>query len=570
MKSIRSTYYVTGLAFFILSSACLAQSSVPLDWEEHVDPLGFKISHPADWSVDTPGKELIKVSSPDGSAFVMVYPFVLDRAVTSKEYLEAVPNAFPTVFPGAEVAVSSEQRHLERPDGMSATMTYQSGGIQGLARLLCVIDNRSGMLFAIAAPAQKFSQMNGTLINIVSTFSFTEPGMNASRDEVSRNSGMSHNNEMDLSNGMSQKIQYIQWHDPQSGAFSLDVPSGWNVDGGLAEMGANDLRLGVEIDSPDSKVGIMYGDRDIPKYISARGSYESPSLVEGAVQSDQYGMYLLSKHYMTGEEYARAYIEYLLGRYSISGFNFTGSEDRQDISGSINEVYSRYGLPMRASAGEAAFTLQVGDERYQGYCLAVTEWSGTGTDYCLWQVSQLIGYIAPDSREMQARSVLDRAVNSFKLNRTWAEARAGQAGSIGQNGAQMTSAVPYPGQALNSPYPSVPTMDGGLSGQTGPGTMPSYAGSSINAGSEVSDIIMETYNSREKTMDDLSHKWSNTILGTTDVQDPGTGDVYNVESGSNYYWKDNSGSVWGTQTADSPSPSIDFTPLEEVSTSSET
>lgn len=558
MKSVRSIYYAAVLASFILSSACLAQSTVPFDWKEHADPLGFTISHPADWSVETPGKELIKVSSPDGSAFVMIYPFVLDRAVSSKEYLEAVPNAFPNVFPGAEVAVSSEQRYLERPDGMSATMTYQSGGIQCLARLLCVIDNRSGMLFAIAAPAQVFSRMNGTLTNIVSTFSFTEPGKNASQDEMSQNSVMS------------QKVEYIQWHDPQSDAFSLDVPSGWNVEGGLVDMGAHDPRLGVEIDSPDSKVGVICGDRDIPKYISARGSYESQSLVEGSVKSDQYGMYLLSKHYMTGEEYARAYIEYLLGRYSISGFNFTGSEDRQDLSGSINEVYSRYGLPMRASAGEAAFTLQVGDERYQGYCMAVTEWYGTSTDDCLWQVSQLIGYIAPDSRETQARSVLDRAVNSFKLNSSWAEARAGQAGSTNQNGAQMTSAVQspgIPGQALNSPYPSAPTMDGG---QIGLGYTPSYGGSVTNAGSEVSDIIMETYNSREKTMDDLSHKWSNTILGTTDVQDPGTGEVYNVESGSNYYWKDNSGSIWSTQTADSPSPSIDFTPLQEVSTSSET
>jgi hypothetical protein len=124
-------------------------------------------------------------------------------------------------------------------------------------------------------------------------------------------------------------------------------------------------------------------------------------------------------------------------------------------------------------------------------------------------------------------------------------------------------------------YPGVSSGQGQYTGSINPVQYPispayssPYAGSSIDASSDVSNIITETYNNREKTMDDLSNKWSNTILGTTDLRDPNTGEVTSVESGSNYYWKDNHDTVWGTQTAESPSPSVDFTPLQEVTYSS--
>lgn len=31
------------------------------DWTVHKDPLGFQVSHPDGWSVETPGKEFIEI-----------------------------------------------------------------------------------------------------------------------------------------------------------------------------------------------------------------------------------------------------------------------------------------------------------------------------------------------------------------------------------------------------------------------------------------------------------------------------------------------------------------------------
>ncbi|PIU88540.1 hypothetical protein COX58_01560 [archaeon CG_4_10_14_0_2_um_filter_Archaea_38_6] len=49
--------------------------------------------------------------------------------------------------------------------------------------------------------------------------------------------------------------------------------------------------------------------------------------------------------------------------------------------------------------------------------------------------------------------------------------------------------------------------------------------------SETSDIIMDSWDSRQQSDDILSEKWSDTTLGYERVYDPETGDVYRVENG---------------------------------------
>jgi hypothetical protein len=60
--------------------------------------------------------------------------------------------------------------------------------------------------------------------------------------------------------------------------------------------------------------------------------------------------------------------------------------------------------------------------------------------------------------------------------------------------------------------------------------------------------------------DDIARKWSNTILGLTDVRDPETGETWKVAGGKNYYWKRGGEVEGGDQT---PRPDTSFTPLEE-------
>jgi|GEM_PF-4204955 len=80
---------------------------------------------------------------------------------------------------------------------------------------------------------------------------------------------------------------------------------------------------------------------------------------------------------------------------------------------------------------------------------------------------------------------------------------------------------------------------------------------------EISKIINDAYGTRQGVMDNISRRFSNCILGVTDVVDPETGQTWKAEAGHNYYWAKPYGNVVvGTETF--TRPDIDFTPLREL------
>jgi hypothetical protein len=78
----------------------------------------------------------------------------------------------------------------------------------------------------------------------------------------------------------------------------------------------------------------------------------------------------------------------------------------------------------------------------------------------------------------------------------------------------------------------------------------------------VSNIISDTYWSRQKTMDEISRRRENAILGTVDVVDPASGKQIKVDNSANYYWMDNRGMIAGTQT--DTRPNLDFRELTKL------
>jgi len=78
----------------------------------------------------------------------------------------------------------------------------------------------------------------------------------------------------------------------------------------------------------------------------------------------------------------------------------------------------------------------------------------------------------------------------------------------------------------------------------------------------ISNVINETYQNRQASEDTNSRKWSNMMLGQTDLVDPEIDDIFQFASDHNYYWRrENTNEIVGTNTDDRPD--IDFTPLQE-------
>jgi hypothetical protein len=186
-------------------------------------------------------------------------------------------------------------------------------------------------------------------------------------------------------------------------------------------------------------------------------------------------------------------------------------------SSAINAIYQQYGgmgMKMQLTTGDMAFTCRLNNAQLRGYFFAGTQLtSAYGSS--LWTVQYLHGYLAAADRAEQAQSILDRMLQSVRLNPRWV------------------------------------AMQQNLTGQT------SQIVTRTNA--EISNIISKSYWTTQSTMDELSRRRSNATLGVEDVIDPATGRRIKVESGSNYYWIDQRGTIVGTNT--NTRPNLDFREL---------
>ena len=178
-----------------------------------------------------------------------------------------------------------------------------------------------------------------------------------------------------------------------------------------------------------------------------------------------------------------------------------------------------YGISFTLHAGDAAFRFNHDAEPYVGYGLAVTQITqAAGLPGGTWSLALMIIYTCPEAEVETVHQISSHMFQSLKMNPQWAASQQQLAANVSQIVTQTNR--------------------------------------------EISRIINESYWTRQAVLDDVNRRFSNYILGVTDVVDPVTGEKWKVEAGHNYYWrKDFSNQIVGTDTG--IRPEIDFSPLKE-------
>jgi len=62
------------------------------------------------------------------------------------------------------------------------------------------------------------------------------------------------------------KTTWVRYDDPSEHAFSIEVPQGWKVQGGAYRFGYFDVRITVDMRSPDGNIVVRFDDANIPPY----------------------------------------------------------------------------------------------------------------------------------------------------------------------------------------------------------------------------------------------------------------------------------------------------------------
>jgi hypothetical protein len=201
----------------------------------------------------------------------------------------------------------------------------------------------------------------------------------------------------------STHLGWTQFTDPFEHAFSLQVPQGWKVQGGLFRMGFSDERTMINMRSPDGQIEIRFGDLAV-------GPYAVPNLYHSR-EGEPYPLgaqaQMIVERYRTGPDYA---VMYAHARFAEECKNPQAPSSMPDFS-------FPDALPVKGdqvSSGQIAYLCQTNSGQKMALTYVKTVRNGD-----LWQVPTLVSLLAPADKLDYARSVASQIAQTFRLNQQW-------------------------------------------------------------------------------------------------------------------------------------------------------
>ncbi|MGA7920952.1 MAG: hypothetical protein WCA38_14920 [Candidatus Acidiferrales bacterium] len=204
-----------------------------------------------------------------------------------------------------------------------------------------------------------------------------------------------------------QSVSWVKFDDSAEKAFSVDVPQGWTVKGGLFRLGFSDTRAMVDLTSPDGKTNVRLGDVSIPSY-SVPTQFHAR---EGEVYDLGAQAQMIVARYRSGPEFAILYSHARFYRVCQNP-----AADASDVDFSLPDYWPADSNYSRTSTGQIAYHCSGDQGPRVAFAFARTSNYGT-----LWQVPTLGSFIAPPENVAFAKNVLLHCAQSFQVNPSWIE-----------------------------------------------------------------------------------------------------------------------------------------------------
>ncbi len=231
---------------------------------------------------------------------------------------------------------------------------------------------------------------------------------------------------------------FVDWSDPHEDAFSVSVPQSWHVIGGTYRLSPLDVRYAVAMDSPDGQLRASIGDSMVGAFTQPTPALAAKGLVEGNYELLEDGSKLEILQYMSGQKFARSYVETLVSR-QCSNPQFSYGAPREDLAGIFSQSASEEGFSDGfLTAGEVEFTCSLDGRQASGKFVAATLRVGH-SEAAMWFVYRLYGYVAPAGREQDGEKVMTQILQTLEIQCQMAGAEKSHGGPRSGTG---QSAVP--------------------------------------------------------------------------------------------------------------------------------
>ena len=440
---------------------------------------GFRMNLLPGWRAQLAQNGAVVARSGDGLSTVLVAPVLDAGNAAPLDWMRRSGAAFlggylksPAI---AAVYPSKSSRGV-----VLASVDYAGVNGPGTAHAMCFFAGGVGTMFVIAASRSAFPNQSGPMIQMLASFSFS--GDKAAGPEGRPGAGAEQ---------ASPSVQYTKFADRNEGAFTLDVPAGWKVEGGMKRHSTLDVRAAVYSTSPDGGTVIRLGDFDLGTFTEPNQALAMAGMREGGTYSPGYGNVWQIRRYMPGPQFAQEYVAKLARDTQAGNVQIKNVKPLPEYSKQQNLG----GAIIRTMAGEADFNcVRSGRESAGVVVVATTATSMAGGALgAIWHVSFLADYVAPADQAPAAEQIARHMIETFQMSVQWQAQQS-------QTTMRTSQIVRETGEATNK-------------------------------------IIMDTYENRQRTLDRTNRNFDDYIRGVVRLRNPDTGDELEGEAGKKYYYK---------------------------------
>ena len=355
----------------------------------HQDPDGFTLNLPPGWSVKKFGQGGVLALSPDPARFALILPILGrtgDCAATLRQALLSGWNAFPGV---AEV-------NLKPAGPRSAIAGFSLRGGQGRGAMLCAETSpKSAMFYALAAPTAQYAADRQTLLAILKSFRYAAST---------------------AASAPAANLPMEPFREPTESAYQSVKPAGWQVAGGVQRISNNDVRVGIQLLSPDRSSAIWLGDVRLNKCVVLGANmrqFGTAPLGAGA----EYCPY--RDGIQTAEFYA---LRALSADHRLEGIRITGRRARPDLSQLSSQASAALGqMGMTQAYGEVRFSATRQGTPFEGVVIGSTLFASSGSVDPNGGIftSYVTGYLAPAANAATVSSAAARVMGGVRWDYGW-------------------------------------------------------------------------------------------------------------------------------------------------------
>jgi hypothetical protein len=212
---------------------------------------------------------------------------------------------------------------------------------------------------------------------------------------------------------------FVPYSETMENAFSLMVPQGYKVKGGMYQYGQNDHRANLHVSAPDNSITLFMGDNKLSPY-----AMPDPKLTKHGFKDQPYevrsGMKMLVKSY---EQAPTFLTTYGLERWRRNYENVLcdGVRNQPALASGIFTIYQQAPAPagkQEFTAADAHFHLTNHGKPMVGYLILVVE-AIYGYGPGMWKVPYVWGYVSTPEEEPRAKQYLAQAMSSLQMTPQW-------------------------------------------------------------------------------------------------------------------------------------------------------